>query len=201
MSTPIIEALFGTGAKSKVVSYLYQGAYGDEPLPARPLAREAGVPYGSIDKTLRELTNAQLVVREETVRGPVYRAPVEDPRLAGLFLLVRQDSAIVQQLKRALRSIKGIAYAGVFGSFASGKTQRDSDIDVLVLEQPGIDRFAAMGALAKVSDKVKRPIQPEFYAVSEFGDKLDRLDPVALSILANPRIDLKGILPWQQHPS
>jgi predicted nucleotidyltransferase len=201
MSTPIIEALFGTGAKCKVVSYLYQGASGGEPLPARPLAREAGVPYGSIDKTLRELTSAQLVVREESVRGPVYRAPVEDPRLAGLFLLVRQDSAIVQQLTRALRRIKGIAYAGVFGSFASGKTQRASDIDVLVLEQPGIDRFAAMTALAKVADKVKRPIQPEFYAVAEFGDKLDRLDPVALSILANPRIDLKGALPWQQPPS
>ena len=33
--------------------------------------------------------------------------------------------------------------------------------------------------------------------MAEFGDKLDRLDPVALSILANPRIDLKGALPWQ----
>ncbi len=82
--------------------------------------------------------------REETPHGPAYRAPYEDPRLAGLFLLVRQDSAIVQQLRRALRSAKGIAYAAVFGSFASGKTQRHSDIDVLVLEQPGLDRFAVI---------------------------------------------------------
>jgi predicted nucleotidyltransferase len=198
MSQPIVEALFGSGAKSRVVSYLYLNAPCSDSLAARPLAREAGVAYGSIDKTLQELTKAQLIVREETPRGPAYRAPHEDPRLAGLFLLVRQDSAIVQQLKRALRSHKGIAYAAVFGSFASGKTQRHSDIDVLLLEQPGLDRFAAMTALVKVADKVKRPIKPEFYSVSEFGDKLDRLDPVALSILANPRIDLKGALPWQQ---
>ena len=50
----------------------------------------------------------------------------------------------------------------------------------------------------EVASKVKRPITPQFYSVSEFSDKLDRLDPVALSILANPRIDLKGALPWQQ---
>ena len=198
MSKPIVEALFGSGAKSKVINHLYLCAPGDESLPARALARDADVAYGSINKTLQELAKAQLVVREESSRGPLYRAPFEDPRLAGLFLLVRQDSAIVQQLQRALRSQKGVAYAGVFGSFASGKTQRHSDIDVLVLEQAGIDRFAVMTALAKVADKVKRPVRPEFYSMSEFGDKLDRLDPVALSILANPRIDLKGALPWQQ---
>jgi predicted nucleotidyltransferase len=199
MTQPIVEAVFGSGAKSKVISYLYLRAQGGESLAARALAREAGVAYGSINKTLQELAKAQLVVREETPHGPTYRAPLEDPRLAGLFLLVRQDSAIVQQLKRAFRSLKGVAYAAVFGSFASGKTQRHSDIDVLVLEQPGLDRFAVMTALVKVADKVKRPIKPEFYSVDEFGDKLDRLEPVALSILANPRIDLKGALPWQQN--
>ena len=197
MSKPIVEALFGSGAKSKVIAHLYLCDQGNEPLAARALARAAGVAYGSIDKTLQELAKAQLVVREETPRGPLYRAPFEDPRLAGLFLLLRQDSAIVQQLKRAFRSLEGVAYAAVFGSFASGKTQRHSDIDVLVLEQPEIDRFAAMTALVKVADKVKRPIKPEFYSQAEFGDKLDRLDPVALSILANPRMDLKGTLPWQ----
>lgn len=198
MSKPIVEALFGSGAKSKVISHLYLSSPGEESLPARALARDADVAYGSINKTLQELARAQLVVREETARGPQYRAPFEDPRLAGLFLLLRQDSSIVQHMQRALRPHKGIAYAGIFGSFASGKTQRHSDIDLLVLEQVGIDRFKVMTALAKASDKAKRPIAPQFYSVAEFGDKLDRLDPVALSILANPRIDLKGALPWQQ---
>ena len=199
MSKPIVEALFGSGAKSKVISHLYLCAPGEASLPARALARGADVAYGSINKTLQELAKAQLVVREETSRGPLYRAPFEDPRLAGLFLLVRQDSSIVQLLQRALRSPKGIAYAGVFGSFASGKTQRHSDIDVLILTQAEFDRFAVITVLAKVADKAKRPITPQFYSMAEFGDKLDRLDPVALSILANPRIDLKGALPWQSN--
>jgi hypothetical protein len=67
--------------------------------------------------------DSQLAVREETRDGPQYRAPHEDPRLAGLFMLIRQDSELVGRLKRALRGhAKFVTYAGVFGSFASGKT-------------------------------------------------------------------------------
>jgi len=198
MSKPVVEALFGNGAKAKVMSFLYLRRPGSESLGARALAREAQVAYGSIDKTLRELTGNGLVVREESgQQGPVYRAPFEDARLAGLFLLLRQDSVIVQQLMRALRTAKDIDYAAIFGSFAAGRTHRNSDIDILVLEQAGLDRLAVMTALAKVADKVQREINPTFYSAVEFGGKLDHRDPVAMSILSNPRIDLKGTMPWQ----
>ncbi|HKX40243.1 MAG TPA: nucleotidyltransferase domain-containing protein [Burkholderiaceae bacterium] len=196
MSKPIIEALFGTGAKSKVMQWLYLQE-SSEPIAARALAREAGVPYGSIDKTLRELVDSQLVVREETRYGPQYRAPHDDPRLAGLFLLLRQDSAIIQQLKRALKPIRGLVYACVFGSFAAGQTRKDSDIDVLVLGDADLDRFAVLAALGKVGDKVSRDVNPQFYTAPEFQGKLADGDPVARSILAHPRIELKGVAPWQ----
>ena len=196
MSTPIVEALFGTGAKSKVMQQLYLRKEGSPSLAARALAREADVPMGSIAKTLAQLVEDQLVVREETPDGPRYRAPYEDPRLAGLFLLLRQDSDIVAQLKRALKPFKGIQYACVFGSFASGRTRAYSDVDVLVLESTDADRFAVMAALVKVGEKISREVSPQFYAVDEFLAKLDAGDAVARSILANPRIELKGAAPW-----
>jgi predicted nucleotidyltransferase len=155
------------------------------------------VPYGSIDKTLRELVQDQLVIREEDASGPRYRAPHEDPRLAGLFSLIRQDSIIVDQLKRVFKSAKQVEYAAVFGSFASGTTRKDSDIDVLVVESPEADRFQLMGALAKVAERVHISVDPQFYSSDEFRAKLGTGDPLILGILANPRIDLRGNLPWQ----
>ena len=198
MTKPIVEALLGTGAKAKVMQWLYLQDSGDEPIAARALAREAGVPYGSINKTLHELVDRQLVVREETRYGPQYRAPHDDPRLHGLFLLIRQDSAIVKQLKRALNAVKGLSYACVFGSFAAGGARRGSDIDVLVLEGAALDRFAVMTALGKVSEKISREVSPQFYSVEEFLGKLADSDPLARDILANPLIELKGIAPWQR---
>ena len=79
MSKPVIEALLGRGAKSKVVQWLYLQDRRSEPIAARSLAREAEVAYGSINKTLQELVDQQLVVREETTQGPRYRAPQEAP--------------------------------------------------------------------------------------------------------------------------
>jgi predicted nucleotidyltransferase len=198
MSKPIIEALFGRGAKAKAVQWLYLQNEGSEPIGARALARQADIAYGSINKTLQELVDSQLVVREQTSHGPQYRAPHEDPRLAGLFKLIRQDSELVGQLNRALRGYaKAITYAGVFGSFASGKTVKNSDVDVLILADTGVDRFSLLNEFSKVGERVGREVSVQFYSVAEFGEKLKNEDPVALSILANPRIDLKGTLPWQ----
>ena len=196
MSKPVIEALLGTGAKSKVVQWLYVQGNDTKLLGARALAREAGVPYGSINKTLHELVQSQLVVREEADHGPAYRAPFEDVRLKGLFLLIRQDSDVVDHLKRALKPFKEAAYAGLFGSFAAGRTRRDSDIDLLVLETHELDRFAVMTALSKASDKVGRQVSPQIYSQEEFREKVATGDPVVADILATPRIDLKGELAW-----
>lgn len=197
MKKPIVEALFGTGPKARIVQWLYLRNDSSPAVSARALAREAAVPYGSVDKALRDLVASQLVVRDETPYGPHYRAPREDPRLAGLFTLLRQDSDITDALKKALKPFKLVSYACVFGSFASGNTHRASDIDVLLLEDGGLDRFAVMAALGKVGARVNREIGPEFYNTSEFLGKLGGGDAIALSIAANPRIDLKGEPPWQ----
>jgi predicted nucleotidyltransferase len=144
-----------------------------------------------------QLVEAQLVVREEMRRGPEYRAPFEDPRLKGLFLMLRQDSEIVAALKQALRKTKYVSYACIFGSFAAGTTHKGSDIDVLIIERAGLDRFEFQITLGKVADRFGRPVNPEFYSAEEFSRKLASLDPVVLSILENPRIELKGATPWQ----
>lgn len=197
MRHSIVRALFGSGPKGRLMQWLYVRKDGSPAIAARALAREADIPYGSIDKALRELVADQLVIREETKYGPHYRAPREDPRLAGLFTLLRQDSDITEQLKKALKGFKRAPHACIFGSFASGTTHKASDIDVLVLEDGELDRFSVMTELSKVSERIGREVNPEFYSLSEFLGKLESGDPVALSIVANPRIDLKGHPPWQ----
>lgn len=196
MPKPIIEALFGKGTKAKVVEWLYVQQTRKNTISARSLARSAGVPYGSINKTLKELVAAQLAVRQATQHGPEYRAPEEDSRLTGLFLLLRQDSELIVRLKRALSRFKAIEYACVFGSFARGATCRGSDIDVLVLEQDNLGRFAVMVMLTKVSERTKREVNPDFYAVDEFSRKIKASDPFAREVVEGGRIDLRGTPPW-----
>lgn len=197
MSKSVIQALFGKGTRAKVVEWLYTQPNDSEPIAARSLARAAGVPYGSIAKTLQELASDELVERLDTAHGPHYRAPHDDPRLKGLFLLIRQDSDIARHLEQEISKLDGLKYACIFGSFAAGTTRKNSDIDVLILHDDGLDRFSAVAALGRVSDSIEREVNPQFYSVREFQAKLQSEDPVVRSIISNPRIELKGAPPWQ----
>ena len=145
---------------------------------------------------MKDLVRRELVIREEATRGPEYRAPFEDPRLKHLFLLLRAESAIVSALKRALKRFKSVEYAAVFGSFARGDTHKGSDIDVLILERGHADRLGVIGELSKVGDRTRREVNAQFYATSEFKRLVEDNEPVAVSILREPRIDVKGVLPW-----
>jgi predicted nucleotidyltransferase len=196
MPNQVIDSLFVNRPQVKLMQWLYVDAPPKQRFPARELARRAGLPYGSIDRALKDLVKRELVVREDAPRGPEYRAPFEDPRLKHLFLLLREDSAIVTALKHALKSFKSVEYACVFGSFARGETHKGSDVDVLILESGDMDRFRVIGELSKVSDRIGREVNPQFYALSEFKRLVDEGEPIAVSILQEPRIDMKGVLPW-----
>jgi hypothetical protein len=92
----------------------------------REIARRTGIAPGSVHHALERLTEGQLIVREESSRGPQYRVPYEDVRLQLLFALFRrQESWLVSALTKALADVPHIAYACVFGSFAQG-TVRDN---------------------------------------------------------------------------
>lgn len=192
----VAEAITGSRLKAKILSWLYVESAPDDRFTERQLARQLGIPSGSIHKVLMALVADQLVVREEASRGPEYRAPFDDPRFKSLISFFRQESQTVSALKRALKSFKAIEYACIFGSFASGTTHKDSDVDVLVLETSDDDRFQIIAALSRVSDKIQREANPQFYSVEEFRNNASQGETIALSILSNPRIPLKGSFTW-----
>jgi predicted nucleotidyltransferase len=192
----VAEAITGSRLKAKILNWLYVEATASTRFTERQLAKQLGIPTGSIHKVLLKLVADQLVAREETARGPEYRAPFDDPRFKSLIAFFRQESEIVTALKRALKPFKSIEYACIFGSFASGMTHKDSDVDVLVLETSQDDRFQIISALSGVSDRIRREANPQFYSVEEFRNNASQGETIALSILSNPRILLKGTFTW-----
>lgn len=196
-SSPIIAAIFGGGAQARVLGLLYTRPHQEGFKPA-DIQREAGIPAGSMTKTLSDLVGKQLILVENGKYGKEYRAPHGDPRLAPIFMLFRQDSMVVEALRKAVGKVKGITYAGIFGSFARGETRHGSDIDLLVLEKtPGETQFALSSALDAIARKTGWNVNPEFYGQEEFLGLVEQQNPVALSIASGSFIDLKGAQSWQ----
>ena len=195
MKSPLIDALFGSAIKAKIVQWLYVEADPSQGYSVAELVRRTGVPMSSLPKALHQLVDQQLVVKVPGPLGNLYRAPHEDPRLKGLFLFLRQDSEIIARLRRSLKKVKSVRYACVFGSFARGTTHLNSDIDVLVLESGESDTFAIFGACSKLGDQLGRPVNPQIYSVEEFTTLIQEANPLALSFVSD-RIDLIGDTPW-----
>ena len=158
-------------------------------------AKYAGLSEGVVHRPLLALVETQLLIKDDTEEGPRYRAPHEDPRLKYLFLFLRQDSDIVERLARAMKKLKTVQYACVFGSFVTGTTHKGSDIDVLVLENREDERAEVLAAFSALSKVIGREINPEIYSVEEFNANVAKGNSLSLSIASN-RIDLKGVATW-----
>jgi predicted nucleotidyltransferase len=78
--------------------------------------------------------------------------------------------------------------AFVYGSFAEGRDNARSDVDVMVV---GDVTFAAVSdALGDVQNDLLREINPTVYSVAEFAKKIST--PFITSVLRKPKVFLMG---------
>ena len=197
MSTSQIEALVGSELRARLLRWFYVEAQPGMSAYEREIARRTGISPGSVHHALKRLEEGQLIVREETPRGPQYRAPYEDVRLQPLFTLFRQQSVLVSALRNALVDVPQVAYACIFGSFAQGTAGAASDVDVLVLEESRDARQRILSALAKVQESTTAKIDITTMSVDKFRGMLSEGDAFAVSVVGSPRIVLKGgTEPW-----
>ncbi len=197
VSRKLIEALVGSELRARLLHWFYVEALPGVSTHEREIARRTGIAPGSVHHALKRLADGQLIVREETPRGPQYRAPHEDVRLQPLFCFFRQQSELVGALRGALEGVAHVAYACIFGSFAQGTTDARSDVDVLVLEKSRESRQRILSALGKVQESASARIDITTMSVDKFRGMLAEGDAFALSVVGSPRIALKGeVEPW-----
>jgi predicted nucleotidyltransferase len=188
-----IEALVGSELRARLLHWFYVEEDPDRPSHEREIARRTGIAPGSVHHALKRLEEGELIVREESSRGPQYRAPYGDVRLQPLFALFRQESEVVTKLRVALLRMPQIAYACIFGSFARGTTGASSGVDVLVLEESEEVRPEVLNVLGKAEESLKCRVDITAMSVKNFRAMLADGDAFALGVIGGQRITLKGM--------
>lgn len=102
----------------------------------------------------------------------------------------------VEALRRRLSEVAGLDVAFVFGSRAAGTARPDSDLDVLVVEGPGLDRHALHTAITGVVLGEGVEVNLLRYLPSQMIERLTTPDHPArafmVSVLDGPKIWLQG---------
>ena len=129
----------------------------------------------SVQRELARLVELGAIERIEDEGVVRHRARPEAAVWDAVRALVRQSRDPVPCVHSALIDVDGIECAFVFGSVAAGTHREESDIDIFLIEEPGLDKRVLFERLSELSLVLKRDVSPVRYTGKELKRRL--VDP------------------------
>jgi DNA-binding transcriptional ArsR family regulator len=173
--------------RAEVLRLLFSDAA--QELHLREITRQSGLTLGTLQDELKKLSKADLITSRRDGNRRYYRANASHPLFLDLQQLVLKTAGLREVLASALRDIKGVDIAFVFGSLAGGAGKAASDVDLMVIGDAGLRTLAPK--LRKVSEQLSREINPVTMTAAEFakGKKHNRF---LGDVLVKEKLFVKG---------
>lgn len=152
------------------------------------ISRKTALAPSTVAKETRVLLNLGLIQRREKGNLVLYR--------------INKEAAIYDELKRIFMKYElldevikqelpyGIKYALIYGSFAKGKEETRSDIDLLVIGK--VDENKMLKSISEAERKIGREINYNLWSGEEFQRKAKDKIPLLSEILKTPVIMIVG---------
>lgn len=154
----------------------------------RQLAEILDVDSTNLSRELARLESEGLLRSEIEGRQRYYSINMDYPYLKSVFTLLRGSVGIKPTMERAVRSIKGVEAASIYGSLAKGDADSASDIDLLVVGDP--DQAQLAMEIRKAEKVLNRPVNYTVLSSRELKAKLKARDAFVSDIWAGKRIEL-----------
>ncbi|TRZ87542.1 hypothetical protein D4R89_09465 [bacterium] len=135
----LLDKLFGSRTRARLLGWFF--AHSGESYSVRQLASILGDDPSNLSKELAKLEELGILIssRERNLkRFQVNQECAFGPELKGL---VQKTTGIMGRLTSALQAAKGIGFAFVYGSFAKGTENAESDIDLLIVGDIDLDKL------------------------------------------------------------
>jgi DNA-binding transcriptional ArsR family regulator len=163
----------------------------EKPWYVSELAKRMGVPSSSLQRELRDLTDAGILKTHRQGRMAYYQANVDSPIFGDLRGLILKTAGLVDVLAVALKPLAArLQLVFVYGSIASGTEQSNSDVDLMVVGKIAPADLAM--PLRRARETLGREINPTVYSPAEFEKKRAAQDTFLSGVLAKPRLIVIG---------
>jgi predicted nucleotidyltransferase len=186
--TLLCGGLFGK-TRQAVLALLYGQA--DSSFYTKQILDAVKIGRGTVQRELKNLTDAGIITREVQGRQVYYRANEKCPLFNELKSIVRKTFGIADVIRQSLETVADkIRVAFIFGSIASGTEQRTSDIDVMVIGETTFDEVVS--AISQAEETIQREINSVVYPVAEFRKKIRSNHHFLKTVLEGETIFLIG---------
>lgn len=182
----LMDVLFGTYRQQALTALLLKP---EQDFHVRELARQTGIPAGTLHKELTRLAEAGLLLRRAQGNQVRYQANTQCPVFAELAGLFRKTTGAVAVLREALAPLQP-SLALIFGSYARGTEHAASDIDLLVIAECSFADVAK--AVHPVQEVLQREVNPVLYAAEELKRRAESGDGLIKQIMSQPKLFIEG---------
>jgi predicted nucleotidyltransferase len=186
--TSKIDRLFGSKTRVSLLSKLVLNP--DRSCHIRELSRELNIPYGMLYKEVKNLVSLGVAVEERKGKVTLVSVNKSLPYLAELKGLIIKTVGLADALKRAFSEVKGIRFALVYGSFASGEETALSDVDLLIVGDASEE--VVIGAVGQVEKEVGREVNYILWSEGEFVKRIKGKHHLLMDIAGKPVIMIVG---------
>jgi predicted nucleotidyltransferase len=162
----------------------------EESFYLQEIGRVIGKKPGVFHRTINNMEKEGVLVSERRANARYFRVCKEYPLYAELKSMVFKTIGIIGSVKDVLKRMGGIEYAFVYGSYAKGKDNHLSDIDLVIVG--ACDEDMLIKECDKLEELLKREINYKLYTVSEFKKNVKEMEPFLLNILNEKKLMLIG---------
>ncbi len=145
---------------------------------------------GSVERELSSLQRVGILQLSRKGNRTIYKANRKSPVFPELQGLMLKTEGMTDVIRSSLGGVQGIRLAMIFGSAASGKLDRYSDIDLLIVGDHSFRDISK--ALLGAQKELGREIAPTVYSISEFRKRISEKHHFMVGVLSGPRIMLIG---------
>ena len=145
---------------------------------------------GVFQRTLNNLVSEGVIESEHKAYVRYFKVNKHYPLYKELKSIVFKTVGVEVSLKAELEQIGSIQLAFIYGSYAKGKENYLSDIDLVIIGNPNEDEL--IKRLDRLEEKLQREINYKFYKLKEFTKEVKEKEPFVLEILKEKKAILIG---------
>ena len=132
------------------------------------IARNVGTSAGTAQRELNKLLKGDLIVLAKRGNMNMYKLNDKYSLLSEVESIIRKTIGVEVELKEKLKSIPGISFAVLFGSYVKGGFKSDSDIDLFVIGNMNEEKV--YHAVQDAEKKIGREINFHLASKKEFAE-------------------------------
>lgn len=156
----------------------------------RELSRRIDANYSAIWKELKNLEQVGLLFSEDSIGRKVYRLNTSFPIMSELRNIILKTVGAGDLIRQALDDVGEIETAFIYGSFAGGEPDMESDLDLMIIGEIELSELAS--SIAGLEEELARPVNYIVYSQEEWKSKVEERDPFILNVLNGEKIMLIG---------